>query len=253
MASRPAVKPALVTPAQRVLCTILVAATFAACSPPAAARPVSRPINAAPPQTAVPVPDFARGRGGGATMGFYVSTCLSKHGPRCLNFVFAIGEITPRTPQDFGAFTQELHRVLPQGFADTDPWALIFDSPGGNVAAALALGRAIRAQGWDTVAGADYPLAGQTRMAKCASACVYAFAGGARRYVVRDDAIGVHQFTSPQMTVADAQYLTATLSAYLIDMGVSANLQALAGLTLAQNVTVLTERDALALGLATRN
>ncbi len=57
-----------------------------------------------------------------------------------------------------------------------------FNSPGGNIAKALELGRLIRAFGLDTV---------QKKRAECASACALAFMGGVRR-IAEAGAIGVH-------------------------------------------------------------
>jgi hypothetical protein len=259
MASRPAVEPTLVTRAQRALCTILVAATLAACSPPVGPRPSATPLAAPPVRIALVAPDLTRGVGGGKSMGFYISTCLyqPEPGANCLNLVFGIGEITARTPADFDLFTATLNRVLPHGLAGTGTghWAVLLDSPGGDVAAALQLGRQFRAAHWDTIVGVPYPLAGQSRTATCASACVYTFAGGPSRFVLADNVLGVHQFTnaSPHVTVAQVQYSTALISAYLVEMGVSANVQALAGLTPAGQVMPLTIQDALTLGLGTRS
>ena len=47
------------------------------------------------------------------------------------------------------------------------------------------------------------------------------------------------------------QYLTAQIAVYLTTMGVSPDLQTVAGLTLPNGLTPLTIRDALALGVAT--
>jgi len=260
MTSRPAVEPALVTRALRALCTILVAATFAACSPPSGPRPAASP-SSAPNSSLPPIarmePDLARGMGGGSTMGFYVASCLyaPQPGTDCLNLIFGLGTITERTPADFDAFTQKLDRVLPHGLAGsgTGQWAVVLDSPGGDVGASLVLGRDIRHSHWNTITGYPYPLAGTWRTATCASACVYTFAGGVMRGVFTDNALGVHQFitTSPRVTVAQVQYTTAMISAYLVEMGVSANVQALAGLTAAQTVMPLTVQDAITFGLAT--
>jgi hypothetical protein len=202
-------------------------------------------------------PDLARGMGGGSTMGFYVASCLyaPQPGTDCLNLIFGLGTITERTPADFDAFTQKLNSVLPHGLAGsgTGHWAVVLDSPGGDVAASLALGRDLRQAHWNTITGYRYPLAGQWRLATCASACVYTFAGGVMRGVFADNSIGVHQFvtTSAHVTVAQVQYTTAMISAYLVEMGVSANVQALAGLTATQTVMPLTAQDAINLGLAT--
>ena len=252
MPTRPAVEPALVTRAQRALCTMLVAATLAACGPPP--RPL--PAAASPPARSAPdlsllTPDLTAGPPLGGAMGFYVPTCLFRSDPGCVHLIFAIGEITPDTSIQFAAFTDTLENVL-GGY--TGRWGVILDSPGGDLASALKLGTMFRTAGWDTVVGLDYPIAGQWRTARCTSACVYTFAGGPVRLILKDNALAVHQFTEGTrlLNVAQVQYLTAQIAVYLTTMGVSPDLQTVAGLTLPNELTPLTIRDALALGVATR-
>jgi len=191
MPTRPAVEPALVTRAQRALCTMLVAATLAACGPPP--RPL--PAAASPPARSAPdlsllTPDLTAGPPLGGAMGFYVPTCLFRSDPGCVHLIFAIGEITPDTSIQFAAFTDTLENAL-GGY--TGRWGVILDSPGGDVASALKLGSTFRTAGWDTVVGLNYPIAGQWRTARCTSACVYTFAGGPVRLILKDNALAVHQ------------------------------------------------------------
>jgi len=251
MASRPAVEPALVTRAQRALCTILVAATLAACSPSIGPRPTAPGQQ----QWAPLIPDPTLGYGGGNTMGFYLPTCTRGDTTRCLQVVFAIGEITPRTPDDFATFLRLAAPYLPNGFR-RGQWAVILDSGGGNVTAALTLGTQFRQMGWNTIVGLPYAGAGlDSHFSVCASACIYLFAGGAQRWVFQDNVLAIHQFSDgdhQHMNVAQAQYLSGVIGAYLFRMGVSANLQTLASLTLPGQWTTLTIQDALALGLANR-
>jgi hypothetical protein len=250
MTSRPAVKPALVTRPQRARCAILVAAMLAACSPPVARRPAVLPPVPRAAYTQL-VPELTGAPRLGNTMGFYVSTCLFQNDPNCLQIIFGIGEITAKTPDHFVAFTQALQDVLPGGIRGQ--WGVLLDSAGGDVAGAIDLGTQFRLHNWNTVVGLDYPLAGQWRIATCASACVYAVAGGLHRFVLKDNVLAVHQFreSSVRLNVAQVQYLSAALGVYLTRMGVSTNLQNVAGLTLPGDLTTLTIRDALALGLAT--
>jgi hypothetical protein len=128
------------------------------------------------------------------------------------------------------------------------------DSPGGNLYAGLELGASFRRNNWNTVVGLEYPVNGTTTVAVCASACVYAFVGGVRRVVMRDNVLAVHQFAvggPTRITVGDVQRLTAMIDVYLTKMGVSSLLQTVAGLTAAQSITTLTIRDAMQLGVAT--
>ncbi|WP_245586687.1 hypothetical protein [Pleomorphomonas oryzae] len=96
-----------------------------------------------------------------------------------------------------------------------------FDSEGGNIIAAMAYGRAIRALGLATL---------QLRSSQCASACALAFVGGALRQA-QPGAIGVHQSSfSPdsqldgQAAVSAIQVMTAEIMTYFIEMGVDPKL-----------------------------
>ncbi|OLP52721.1 hypothetical protein BJF92_14400 [Rhizobium rhizosphaerae] len=96
-----------------------------------------------------------------------------------------------------------------------------FDSPGGNVAKAIELGRMIRSFGLMTF---------QVRKAECASACSLAFLGGTARSA-EPGSIGVHKssFSDPQgMHVDDAvsavQQTTAEIIGYMSEMGVDPGL-----------------------------
>ncbi|MCW4115946.1 PAN domain-containing protein [Aurantimonas sp. MSK8Z-1] len=101
------------------------------------------------------------------------------------------------------------------------PTAVTFDSPGGNIDAAIRYGRAIRALGLPTI---------QLRSLQCASACTLAFLGGAQRFA-EPGSIGVHQssFSSEiglgsREAVAAVQAVTATVIGYMVEMGVDPGL-----------------------------
>ncbi len=98
-----------------------------------------------------------------------------------------------------------------------DPVFIVFDSPGGNPAKAMELGRLIRAFGIGTF---------QPKEMECASACALAFFGGRIRYAA-PGAIGVHKSSfsdASNMTVDDAvsaiQHMTAETIAYMTEMGI---------------------------------
>jgi hypothetical protein len=100
-----------------------------------------------------------------------------------------------------------------------------FDSGGGTVTTAMALGRMIRLLGLNTM---------QMRQLECASACSLAFLGGVSR-IAAPGSIGVHRTSfAPDSTVgrdeavAGVQALTADVISYLSEMGVSAELLNLA-------------------------
>ncbi len=92
-----------------------------------------------------------------------------------------------------------------------------FNSPGGDIAKAMELGRQIRAFGLHTV---------QIKRAECASACALAFMGGVRR-MTEAGAIGVHRspFANPDQigsgdAVAAVQDVTAEMIDYMMELGV---------------------------------
>ena len=104
---------------------------------------------------------------------------------------------------------------------------ILLSSPGGNVDTALALGRTIRAHGFDTAVGrlaAD----GGIAPSYCASACVFVYAGGVDRRDIVGSRLGVHRFTMSEGDgdVAEAQRMMGVILGYLDDMGIKASLAA---------------------------
>jgi hypothetical protein len=92
--------------------------------------------------------------------------------------VLAEGEITPDTP---AAFTDYLNRNGPVHLT------LMFNSPGGNLMAGLALGREIRRAGWSLSPLVSNP-------GECDSACTLAFLGGRIPSTAFGSKYGVHRF-----------------------------------------------------------
>lgn len=127
------------------------------------------------------------------------------------------GEVLRLTGQiaegDGARFAEELTRLAPP------PATVALLSPGGSVMDALAIGRAIRAAGIDTVVEEG---------AACFSACPYVLAGGVERQVHRAAQVGVHQHYFGENTylpafvaVEDIQRGQGEVMAYLDTMGVS--------------------------------
>lgn len=99
-----------------------------------------------------------------------------------------------------------------------------FDSPGGSVNDAIAIGDLIHARGFATSVAAG---------ALCASSCPLAFAGGIERHATPASAIGVHQIYAGAQTgaaglginagaeaMSSAQRTTAEITKHLSKMGV---------------------------------
>lgn len=121
-----------------------------------------------------------------------------------------------------------------------DAKVVTFDSGGGNVDAALRLGRAIRSMGLSTV---------QLRSLECSSACALAFLGGVTRSA-EPGSIGVHRTSFAGDTVIDGheaaaavQALTAEIMTYIIEMGVDPRLLQLSLSTGSDDMRYLTGRE----------
>ena len=110
---------------------------------------------------------------------------------------------------------------------------VVFDSMGGSVLEALALGRAIRQARLDTYVGGTYKAPGDgftaanlESMGECYSACVYAFAGGMHRFFdATGGVMGIHQFEFVGNRTGDqtanegtAQFLMTAIGVYLDEM-----------------------------------
>ncbi|WP_245414460.1 SH3 domain-containing protein [Mycoplana dimorpha] len=101
------------------------------------------------------------------------------------------------------------------------PAAVTFNSPGGNVAKAMELGRLIRSFNLSTM---------QIRNAECASACSLSFLGGVSR-AAEPGSIGVHKSSFNDTTglqvhdaVSMVQQITAEVIGYMNEMGVDPGL-----------------------------
>lgn len=124
----------------------------------------------------------------------------------------ARGAIDPAAPERFAA------EVAARGeYIDR----IALDSPGGAVDAALAIGRLIRENGFDTSVAQG---------SLCASSCPLVLAGGIVRTAEEGAVIGVHQVygareeTDSAEAMARAQATTARVGRYLMSMGVGSGL-----------------------------
>lgn len=101
---------------------------------------------------------------------------------------------------------------------------IALDSPGGSVADALQMGKLIRDKGFATSVAAG---------AFCASSCPLVFAAGMERTATAASAIGIHQvyadlrqddtisgLRAAGVAMSDAQKTTASITRYLLEMGV---------------------------------
>ena len=114
-------------------------------------------------------------------------------GATCKIWISAVGAITPDTPRTFEAFAAS---------HDVRGATVAFDSGGGSVLAALALGRSIRRFDMTTTIGKTIELpitAGEDPRSKlspqadCESMCAFLLLAGTRRYVPPEAEVLVHQ------------------------------------------------------------
>ena len=130
--------------------------------------------------------------------------------------------------------------VLRATVTDFQPNVITFRSGGGNVDAAIRIGRAIRALGLTTL---------QIRSSECASACALAFLGGAQRFA-EAGSIGVHRSSfsgdlggGTEQAVSAIQSLTAHIISYMIEMGVDPGLLELSLATDSSDMRYLTSTE----------
>lgn len=141
-----------------------------------------------------------------------------------------------------------------------EPVTLFFNSPGGSLTESITLGRVIRTLGFSTGIGEfgkEYNFKDTQKeiRAICASACVYAFAGGVlREYHYRDTLLGVHQFYSTDEKnvgdIGDTQRLSAIIMAYLTEMGVNSRAFVIASQATRDDMIWISPSEAAALNLA---
>ena len=144
--------------------------------------------------------------------------------------VYVSGSITP----DQDARLREITLVLARG--GTMPSLVVFlANEGGHLGAAMRMGRLIRQLGVNT-AVAD----------TCASACIYAFAGGSKRVGTPDSRFGLHpaRRADGRGVVADDEQIALMRYEYLEEMGVDPNLVTWEGELSANQVYWLTAAEA---------
>lgn len=152
--------------------------------------------------------------------------------------IYADGMIT--------ADTDALFRRLFQSGALKQDSILYFNSAGGDLTTALALGRDLRSTLINTAVGVQGSVDAQGHHlaspgAICASACTYAYLGGRFRFVPSSsDRFGLHQFFAANPDahagVGEAQAMAAKVVKYLKDMGVDQSLFIAASRTPSTNV-----------------
>ena len=106
----------------------------------------------------------------------------------CVNWIYAAGPITDRTPKDFERFAAK---------TDVRGATMVLNSVGGSVSGAIALGTQMRALDVNTTVGraADAAPAGGQWLpdASCSSMCAFLLLAGKERQVPSEAKVKVHQ------------------------------------------------------------
>lgn len=139
--------------------------------------------------------------------------------------VFATGEIDADVAKRLTALIKS--KRIPPGSM------LYLNSPGGSLLGGMALGRAIRANGFNTAVGQFDPKLKYvgSKPGYCYSACATAFLGGVFRYWTDGSIYGVHRFFWKGGTGGNAdlaQIMSAALIEYIQSMGVDTKIFSLA-------------------------
>jgi uncharacterized protein YecT (DUF1311 family) len=164
----------------------------------------------------------------------------------CPSTIFAQGVFARDTAEKFAVFILRYPAKV-----------LAFDSNGGDLRAALAMGKKIREARIDTVIhGSDFQACTYgSRGESCAvlkrgpsgcySACSYAFMGGQVRTVEAFAKFGVHQLKGMNADIGEsnAQTMTAVLARYLDLMGIDRRVLDFASLTRADNMRILSKPE----------
>lgn len=137
------------------------------------------------------------------------------------------------------------------------------DSAGGNVEAAIGIGRLIRDNWFSTSIGLyvldhsqDEPhiLARKHITGICASAATLIFLGGRLRYLPDGSTFGVHQFSFTNPSPDDlsrSQVLSASIASYVHDMGISTGFLELSSSTASTTIDRVNEETLRALKVIT--
>lgn len=167
------------------------------------------------------------------------------NGAVCATRILAQGRFEADTPAKFERFVAEYRKKN-----QYVPHWVVFHSTGGDLSGGLEMGSAIRRLRLDTELYRSYEFERLTpdrmssemvpivKQAVCASACVFAFAGGINRFVEDGSLVGVHQFAGAGSDVGQsaAQQTVVGLAMYLESMGVSRELLDVASMVPAQSV-----------------
>jgi hypothetical protein len=227
----------------------------------------SRPASA---QTGTPTPQPAAANCPGQpemTFTSWSSDLGQMFGEGSREYIFADGYFCTDSDKKFEQFVAQNPPKAPNR-------TVVFNSGGGDIGAGLRMGQFIRQQKMWTQVGSQFPVmipqneniaaatvpylaepAAPPFPGECASICTFAFMGGTVRTIGYASNYGVHQFTlnnpaAGQESQAD-QTTSASLVAYITQMGISADYMVLMVQKSGNNVTNLTSKQLRELNIVT--
>ncbi len=127
------------------------------------------------------------------------------------------------------------------------PVTIQFNSTGGELSAAIAMGRLIRQSGVATGVGQAGARRFDIRPGKCFGVCAMAYLGGRFRYFVKGSGYGVHRPAPPKKNGGDAlevgQKISALLAEYLREMDADPALLSLIATAAPDKLRVLSDSE----------
>lgn len=146
--------------------------------------------------------------------------------------IYAEGDVDQGTTEKFKRFID---------LAQVTDGTIVFNSYGGDLMEGIRLGKTIREHGFNTEVGQEGFKAGA-----CASACVYAYAGGVARYFTKGSSLGLHQFTSNKgrLSSSETQEVSGLIVSFLSSMGIDPLVFSIASTVNHEGVVWLSEKQA---------
>lgn len=170
-------------------------------------------------------------------------------------YINAFGTIRPGDDKKFESIVKKA--MLPPRVT------LYLDSTGGDVDAAIGIGRIIREHWFSCTVGRYVITDGFSEVSitprkllpgKCLSAATLIYIGGRLRHFSEDSVFGVHQFSFKDPTpehIGKSQQLSTKISSYVSDMGLSQRFLEISSATAAASITKLERQHLEDLGVIT--
>ena len=152
---------------------------------------------------------------------------------------------------DIGAADRMRRLVKRESISDA---LVYFNSPGGHLVEAMALGRLLRELAFETSVGTRTAAARQPAAGVCYSACPFAYAGGVRRSLAAGSVFGVHRAQNSVPVTDESAFqgvVTDQVADYLATMGIGGDLLAIMSQVPHEQIRVLAHEELEQLNLVT--